>query len=238
MTQHLTPLLNDLSVSVAAPSILLSAPDGQVGGGVEGWFVDDVRLLAELHVSVRGSDLEPVGSDLSGADRQSYTYVARRLGGWLHDPQVTLDRRRTVTPAGLVEEIEVASRAQEDVPLTLYVDLATDLAPMAEVRQGHETVGVPGVRTEQGIAWRQGDRGLEVTLDPAPDDVDEGRRVTWTATVAPGESFTVRLVFAADGTPALGARRSGALGPGRRRGAGHPAAAPGPPRASPTSAGC
>jgi glycogen debranching enzyme len=75
---------------------------------------------------------------------------------------------------------------------------------MAEVRQGHETVGVPGTRTEQGIAWRQGDRGLEVTLDPVPDDVDEGRRVTWTATVAPGESFTVRLVFAADGTPALG----------------------------------
>ncbi|MEO5711086.1 MAG: glycogen debranching N-terminal domain-containing protein [Nocardioidaceae bacterium] len=204
MTEQLTPLLNDLAVSVAAPAILLSAPDGQVGGGVEGWFVDDVRLLAELAVSVRASDLELVGSDLSGADRQSYTYVARRLGGWLHDPQVTLDRHRTLTPAGLVEEIEVASRAQEDVPLTLYVDLATDLAPMAEVRQGHETVGVPGVRTEHGIAWRQDGRGLEVALDPAPDAVDEGRRVIWTATVAPGESFTVRLVFTADGAPALG----------------------------------
>ncbi|CAN5668328.1 glycogen debranching N-terminal domain-containing protein [soil metagenome] len=204
MTGHLTPLLNDLAVSVAAPAILLSAPDGQVGGGVEGWFVDDVRLLAELAVSVRGSDLELVGSDLSGADRQSYTYVARGLGGWLHDPLVTLDRRRTLTPAGLVEEIEVASRAPEDVPLTLYVDLATDLAPMGEVRQGHETVGVPGARTEHGIAWRQDDRGLEVALDPAPDDVDEGRHVTWTATVAPGESFTVRLVFTAEGTPAFG----------------------------------
>ncbi len=28
--------------------------------------------------------------------------------------------------------------------------------------------------------------------------------MTWSATVAPGESFTVRLTFAADGTPALG----------------------------------
>jgi glycogen debranching enzyme len=34
--------------------------------------------------------------------------------------------------------------------------------------------------------------------------VEEGRRVTWSATLAPGGSFTVRLTFAADGTPALG----------------------------------
>ena len=158
MTQHLTPLLNDLAVSVAAPAIVLSGPDGQLGrGGVQGWFVDDVRLLAELDVSVRGSDLDLVGSDLRGADRQSYTYVARRLGGWLHDPQVTVERRRTLTPAGLVEEIEVASRAREDVPLTLYVDLATDLAPMADVRRGQELEdhAVTGERTEHGLAWRR-----------------------------------------------------------------------------------
>ena len=83
MTQHLTPLLNDLAVSVAAPAILLSDPDGQVRlGGVRGWFVDDVRLLDELTVSVLGSDLELVGSDVSGADRQSLHLrrpAARRL---------------------------------------------------------------------------------------------------------------------------------------------------------------
>src|SRR6185436_13428589 len=129
MTQHLTPLLNDLAVSVAAPAILLSDPDGQVRpGGVRGWFVDDVRLLDELTVSVRGSDLELVGSDVGGADQQSYTYVARRLGGWLHDPQVTVDRRRTLTPDSLVEEVTVASRAQEPVALELLVQLVSDLA--------------------------------------------------------------------------------------------------------------
>jgi hypothetical protein len=207
VTQHLTPLLNDLAVSVAAPAIVLSGPDGQVGrGGVQGWFVDDVRLLAELSVSVRGSDLELVGSDLSGADQQSYTYVARRLGGWIHDPQVSVDRRRSLTAAGLVEEIEVASRAQEDVPLTLYVDLATDLAPMAEVRGGRHLEGhaVAGERTEHGLAWRRGETGVEVAFAPAPDDVDEGRRASWSTTLAPGGSFTVRLTFTAHGTPALG----------------------------------
>src|SRR6478672_3114296 len=100
MTVHLTPLLNDLAVSVAAPAILLSDPDGQVRrGGVRGWFVDDVRLLDELTVSVDGSDLELVRSAVVGADRQEFTHVARLLGGWVHDPTVTLDRRRTLTPA-------------------------------------------------------------------------------------------------------------------------------------------
>jgi hypothetical protein len=204
---QLTPLLNGLAVSVAAPGILLSDPDGQITrGGVQGWFVDDVRLLAELHVSVAGSDLELVGSDLSGADRQSYTYVARQLGGWLHDPQVTLDRRRTLTPAGLVEEIEVASRAQEDVALAVYVDLATDLAPMAAVRTGQhlEDVSVVAERTDRGLSWRRNDAGLAVAFEPVPDGVDDGGRVTWTAVVAPGGSITVRLTFEAGGEPRLG----------------------------------
>ncbi len=208
MTAPLTPVLNDLAVSVAAPGILLSAPDGQIGGtGVQGWFVDDVRLLGELAVSVAGSDLELVGSDLSGADRQAFTYAARGLGGWRHDPQVTLDRRRTLTPAGLVETLEVASRAQEPVELTLHVDLATDLAPMTVVREGRAAPAdaVAGEVHDATVTWRRDDRGLRASLDPAPDGVEGGRRVTWTATVAPGTSFVARVSFEALGTPRLGA---------------------------------
>ena len=71
MTQHLVPVLNHLAVSVAAPAILLSDPDGQVRrGGVRGWFVDDVRLLDELTVSVDGSGLDLVRAEVRGADRQ------------------------------------------------------------------------------------------------------------------------------------------------------------------------
>ena len=104
-----------------------------------------------------GSDLELVGSDRGRRRPAVLTYVARRLGGWLHDPTVTVDRRRTLTPAGLVEEIEVASRAQEAVALALHVDLVADLAPMAAVRQGqgptavargaHRATGWPGTTT-------------------------------------------------------------------------------------------
>jgi hypothetical protein len=204
VTQHLVPVLNHLAVSVAAPGILLSDPDGQVRrGGVRGWFVDDVRLLDELTVSVEGSGLDLVRAEVRGADRQEFTYTAREIGGWLHDPQVTLDRRRTLTPAGLVEEIEVASRAQEAFDLVLHVDLVADLAPMADVRQGRPTTPVPAERTEGGLAWHHDGHGLAARLDPAPSAV-EGERLTWTTSVAPGTTYTVRVVLDAEGTPAFG----------------------------------
>jgi glycogen debranching enzyme len=201
VTQHLVPVLNDLAVSVAAPAILLSDPDGQVRrGGVRGWIVDDVRLVDQLTVCVDGSGLDLVRAEVRGADRQEFTYVARELGGWLHDPQVTLDRRRTLTGSRLVEEIEVASRAQEPFELALHVDLVADLADVAVVRQGLGTTPVPGERTGDGLAWRHDGHGFTARLDPAPAAV-EGERLTWTTTVAPGTTYTVRLELEAEGTP-------------------------------------
>ncbi len=204
VTQHLVPVLNDLAVSVAAPAILLSDPDGQVRrGGVRGWIVDDVRLLDELTVSVDGSALELVRAEVRGADRQEFTYVARELGGWLHDPQVTLDRRRTLTASRLVEEIEVASRAQEPFELALHVDLVADLADVAVVRQGLDTTPVPAERTGDGLAWHHDGHGFTARLDPAPAVV-EGERLTWTTTVAPGTTYTVRVELEAEGSPQFG----------------------------------
>ncbi len=96
-TPHLTPLLNDLAVSVAAPAILLSDPDGQVRrGGVRGWFVDDVRLLDELTVSVDGSDLELVRSASTGADRRSTPTSPGGSAAGCTTRTVTVDRRRTL----------------------------------------------------------------------------------------------------------------------------------------------
>jgi len=204
VTQHLVPVLNDLAVSVAAPAILLSDPDGQVRrGGVRGWIVDDVRLVDQLTVSVDGSGLELVRAEVRGADRQEFTYVARELGGWLHDPQVTLERRRTLTGSRLVEEIEVASRAQEPFELALHVDLVADLADVAVVRQGLDTTPVPAERTGDGLAWHHDGHGFTACLDPAPATVS-GDRLTWTTTLAPGTTYTVRLELEAEGTPQFG----------------------------------
>ena len=205
MTSYLVPALHDLAVSVAAPGLLLAAADGQLrSGGVAGWYVDDVRLLDALELSVDGSDLELVRSAVLGADRQEHTYVARRLGGWLHDPTVTVDRRRRLLPDRLVEEVEVSSRAREPLELTLHVDLRADLAPMSAVRQGQTPEPVPAEVTGSDLAWRGEGGGLTASFAPAPDSVGDGRRVTWVARVEPGSSHRVTLTFAADGTPAFG----------------------------------
>ncbi len=207
MTPHLTPLLNRLPVSVAAPSILVAAADGQVRpGGVTGWYVDDLRLLDGLEVSVRDSDLDLVRAEVAGADRQEFTYVARSLGGWPHDPTVTLDVRRRLTPAALTQEVTLIHRGPEAFDLTLHVDLVGDLVPMAVVRGGAAyTEPVPPVTTGTGLSWQGGGRSFSVAFDPAPDEVADGRRVSWRRRVEPGETVSVRLSCEAAGTPQFGA---------------------------------
>ena len=210
MTQHLVPVLNHLAVSVAAPAILLSDPDGQVPfhdgpGGLPGWYVDDYRMLDELDVSVAGSDLHLVRSDTSGASRHTFTHVARELGGWLHDPTVTLDVVRTLTATTLVQEVTVTHRGPEAFDLRLYVDLSGDLAPMMVVRSGGDAESVVPERTADGLRWSDGERAFAVAFDPAPTEVADGRRCVWTARVEPGTTYTVRLSFEADATPAFGA---------------------------------
>ena len=171
---------------------------------MRGWFVDDVRLLDQLTVSVTGSELDLVRSDVSGAGRQEFTHVVRGLGGWLYDPTVTVDRRRILRPAGLVERIEVSSRAQAPFDLALHVDLAADLAPMADVRQGLRTEAVAAEPSDAGLAWRRDGRGFAVTLEPMPA-TREGDRLTWTWAVAPGSTVVVTLTFVAWGEPTFGA---------------------------------
>lgn len=205
MTSHLVPALHHLAVSVVAPAIVLSSDDGQVRcGGACGWFVDDVRLLTELTVSVDGSDLELVRSAVLGADRQEYTYVARRLGGWLHDPTVTIDRRRTLNASRLVEQFSVSSRAQQPVSLALHVDVAADLVSMSVVRRGEGSTPVPSVTEGGRLAWRSDDRRFTAMFAPAPTE-HSGDRLTWSTSIDPGATFEVRLVLEAEGSPQFGA---------------------------------
>ena len=66
----IAPGLDELDVAVAAPAVLLSDPAGPVRpDGVQGWYVDDVRLLR------RTFPVGPTGS----ASR--WWYSLGRLGG-------------------------------------------------------------------------------------------------------------------------------------------------------------
>ena len=149
-----------------------------------------------------------------------------RLGGWLHDPQVTLDRRRTLTPAGLVEEIEVASRAQEAVrPRRCTSTWSPTWRRWPTSARGSATTPVAG-GADRGRARLAPRRArLRGPARPGARPRSRGSRLTWTTTVAPGTS----VHGAADASTPRAPRRSvpaaprrGATSPSRRRTPGCP----------------
>src|ERR1700722_17243365 len=59
------PYLNNLVTAVHAPAMSLSGRDGQMRRqGVEGLYVQDLRALSELVLTVNGSEPVPLGYEL------------------------------------------------------------------------------------------------------------------------------------------------------------------------------
>lgn len=192
-TPRLQPLLHDLASSVAAPALVLSAPDGQLRpGGVSGWYAGDVRLLDQLELAVDGSDLELVRSATIGADRQEFDYVARGLGDRMADPTVTLQRVRELTADTLVERITVTSTAQQSVSVTVRVTASSDLSPMTVVKRGADTSSVSPFPVEGGVAWSDGVSGCRLLAVPAPR-LDEEDTMVWGRDLDRGDRFEIEL---------------------------------------------
>ena len=159
----IAPALDELAVAVAAPAVLLGAPDGPVHpDGVQGWYVDDVRLVRRLEAEVR-----PVGS-------------------------ATARVTHALAPDGLVTTIEVTVAAPATVDL--LVTVAVDLAPVAAVRQQHETADVAPRVEADGLSWRGGDSGCTLTCTPAPASYDA---LSWRLPVGPGAPARVELRWTA-----------------------------------------
>jgi len=207
-TAGLQPLLHDLASSVAAPGVLLTDADGQVRpGGVSGWYVGDVRLVGRWELSVDGSELDLVRASTRGAVRHEFSSVARSLGERSHDPTVRLDRTRTLSPDGLVEEVVVESVAQDPVDVVVHLDLGTDLGPMARVKQGLAGDAVVPRSVTDGLAWSADHADAQVTADPPPEVDAAAGRLSWRLRLARGERRTLTVRGRTD-TRAL-------FGPGR-----------------------
>lgn len=190
--RQLQPLLHDLASCVAAPALLLAEADGQVRRhGVSGWFVDDVRLLDELLLSLDGTELEVVRSATIGADRQEVDYLARGLGDELRDPTVFVSRQRILAADHLVESIVVRSTATAPVDVRLRLDLVSDLAPMSSVKQGLHNPAIPATASPTGLSWSDSHMSLDVVSDPVPDSVDAYGQLCWQTALHQGEEFRV-----------------------------------------------
>ncbi|MFF1302417.1 glycogen debranching N-terminal domain-containing protein [Streptomyces sp. NPDC058307] len=158
------PLLHDLSVTLAAPTVVLSGPDGDLdasapGAAVQGLFHADVRAVSLLRVTLRpdvgavdgaavadsgrATDSDggwlPVVAVMNATDgpgHSRFVGLARSLGDAVPDPTVRVDRRRTVAPGRLTERLTVRSTATAPVHLAVRVEIAGDLVTLEHAKAG------------------------------------------------------------------------------------------------------
>ncbi len=164
MAKRLHPLLHELVILVAAPTQVLSAADGDLRADARtahGVFHADCRVISEATVTV-GS---PGGSDDSGSAAESiaidnrghsatFTGLLRELSAPTPDPELRVDRERSVVPGAMTERIRISSVLDQPVDCVIRLRLATDLAGMALVRSGSEatTIELPEP-DEDSVTW-------------------------------------------------------------------------------------
>ncbi|MBA2775017.1 MAG: amylo-alpha-1,6-glucosidase, partial [Nocardioidaceae bacterium] len=145
-----------------------------------------------LVLTLHGADLELVNSSTADADRQHFLYVARGLGDEMPDPTVFVDRRRVLSADHLVETVVVSSIASAPVDVGLDLDLASDLAPMGKVKQGHHLPAVPAQASTPGLSWSDSRASVRAVADPPPGTVDADRgRLGWETRLNTGERLVV-----------------------------------------------
>src|ERR1044072_9470999 len=106
------PWLHDLRIIVDGNATALSATTGDVSPGAgHGLFVDDVRLLSRLELTVSGEAPSAAPAEAGGATAEFFG-AARGLGDEGPDPTVEVRRLRTLEGGGtLHEDVTVTSRA-------------------------------------------------------------------------------------------------------------------------------
>ncbi|MDN3021063.1 glycogen debranching N-terminal domain-containing protein [Streptomyces sp. S.PB5] len=203
----LQPLLHDVVMCVAAPSFAASPRDGQLRGlSAAGFYGHDRRLLHTACLLIDGREPEPIGVQPLGPDHVRFTSVHRYPGDRTNDPTVIIERVRS---AGEGESILLRNVGTVTRRLHVELALATDLADIADVKQGltGTTVHCTAVPDPPGLDWRSrtGRAHVRVT-GPAPvpeiTDGPEGGTLTWPwMRLLPGESRQIRLTVSGSAVP-------------------------------------
>ncbi|KRF29695.1 glycogen debranching N-terminal domain-containing protein [Phycicoccus sp. Soil802] len=200
------PWLHDLRIIVDGNATALSATTGDVSPGAgHGLFVDDVRLLSRLELTVSGETPSAVASEAGGATAEFFG-AARGLGDEGPDPTVEVRRVRTLEGATLHEDVTVTSRAARTVRATLRLELGSDGLAIARVKYG--TFDAPSVAPEltDGVLTFTTERhSTRVDFDPGPTRLEvatDRAVVSHDVVVEPGESQTLRVTVTASRTTA------------------------------------
>ncbi|MDR7251604.1 glycogen debranching enzyme [Nocardioides sp. BE266] len=199
------PWLHDLSLTLAAPTQVWSAADGQVApGGLSGVHHGDRRVLCLLHLEVDGQQPTAVASYEVTGDSHTFVSVPRHLGDPGPDPTVRLVRRRDVEPGLVRESYTVASTAAAPVSCQVSLLVAADLAPMDGVKSGAAYPAVPADGVGGSVLTWQSDDLRAVLRLPGARTVQQDDQVlaTWDVVVPPGEQVSHELLLTLEATDA------------------------------------
>lgn len=194
MSTHRQPYVHDLITTVRAPAAVLSARSGQIDAtGAQGLFVADRRALAQVLVHVNGIAPEAVQVEHAGGSRATFLHVVPGVGDPGPDPTVVLRRIRTTTADGMTEVFRLESMASAAVAVELSLRLASDLAPMEQVKVGLATSLSPPTVTDGAICWGDDDYRVTVVADSGAAPELDGNQavVSWTLQVGPRSSTEV-----------------------------------------------
>ncbi len=219
MPQPRQPFLHALVPLVAAPTQVWSDDHGQLSTAdnvAQGVLHGDVRLLSQVEVHVDGLPGEHVATQVSGRTAV-FTTLLRHVGGDLTaraDPQVRLDRTRTVQPGEIDERLVLSSQLLTPVGVEVAVDFASDFASMALIKMGDRGPARPFEPVIDGdeLGWGQDQLSVRLScpgaeLTPSSDHLS--LTASWSLLLPAGGQVEVswQLTVTDDGGDFIAAAR-------------------------------
>ncbi len=203
-TTPLQPLLYDDAVVLTAPVHAWSDKSGVVGTrGAHGFWAGDQRVVSAVNVDIQGTEIEPIAAASGSAASISFAAVLRGLDhpGDGADPDVRLDRARTVTTETITETFAVSTRYPAPIGVDLSVLVTPDASTMHQIKEGYASTRAYATADGDGATWSAGTATVTLKADGASVAIEDGQvRLTWSglaALNAPATfSYTVHVVTA------------------------------------------
>lgn len=179
------PFLHDLAGVFLAPLQCWSSQDGQIGGGAQGVYCADDRVIANAELSVADHEVKWLSTQVHSATSIDFHFVVTvpALGA---DPLVTLVRERRISAAGLTEALRITSALDSGLQLRISLNLTADNTPMEQIRAGRTAPSSPQPSTP---SWSWRDDDTLVYLDAPEAEVGFSSStisVDWDLDISPG----------------------------------------------------
>ncbi len=187
-------------------TFVVADEDGMITGGEHGLYDRDTRMLSRYAWSwaSRGQPLTPLVVDTPRPDTLHAHHAL------IEGPSQLLAVRRSATAAAgrLLDELELSNTSLAEQVLTFSLELAADFADLFEARGwGRMDRPLPETTLEGGaVTFRHvASDGLAQAVAvrfggeaPHAERASEGVRVSWSLTLAPGESRRVAVEVAVE----------------------------------------